>query len=75
MNIKNTFLKLARKLGSGILYGRPVLESKCCFFCIQNWFALVAVKVMGWGAGESGREEHGKAAPSTAASFPGFLPH
>ena len=74
MNIKNTFLKLAQKLGSGILYGRPVLESKCWVFCIQSWRALVAAKVMGSGAGESSGEEHGKAAPFAAVSFSGFLP-
>lgn len=30
---------------------------------------------MGSGTGESGGEEHGKAAPFAAASFPSFLPH
>lgn len=71
MTIKNTFLKLAQKLGSGILYGSPVLESRCWVSCIQSWWTLV----MGLGAGESGGEEHGKAAPFAAASFPGFLRH
>lgn len=75
MSIKTTFLKLAQKLGSSVLYGRPVLESKCWVFCVQSWQALVAAKVIGLGTGESGGEEHGKAAPFTAASFPGFLPH
>lgn len=75
MNIKNTFLKLAQKLGSGILYGRPVLQSKCWVPCIQSWQALVVANVMGSGAGGSGGEERGKAAPFAAASFPGFVPH
>lgn len=71
MNIKNTFLQLAQKLGSGILYGRPVLELKWWVFCIQCWWTFV----MGLGAGESDGEERGKAALFAAASFLGFLPH
>jgi len=75
MNVKTTFLKLAQQLGSGILYGRSVLESQCLDFCIQSWWALVVAKVTGLCAGEGGGEERDQAAPFAAASFPGFLPH
>lgn len=47
MNIKNMFLKLVQKLGSRILYGRPVLVSKHWVLC---WQALALAEVVGLGA-------------------------
>lgn len=75
MNIKNTFLKLAQSLGSGILYRRPVLEPHCWVFCLQSWWTFVVAKVTGLSTDECGGEEHDKAAPFAAASFPSFLAH
>ena len=73
MNIKNTLLNLVQKLGSSILYGRPVLVSKCWVLRIQSWQTLALAEVM-VGLGYSG-EECGEAVPSAAVSFPHLLPH
>lgn len=71
MNIKNTFLKLVQKLGSSILYGRPVLVSKHC-----SLHPELGSFGFGWGDGLGcSEEECGEAVPTAAVSSHRLLPH